>query len=718
MADYMDITSECTFSPNTNDVLDDETSVNVSYIDDFDQTIYTASIPINTYPRAQFNHPYNVSSLMDNCSNMLNGCSNFNSPVSISEGIKNCDNMFKGCSNFNYPFTMPSSVENCSYMFGACSNFNQSIILGGNVNDCSWMFAACSNFDQPITIPSGVNNCNRMFYGCNKFNQSVTVPKSVNDCSYMFSTYAYDESDFGNLKDQSITFLGDSDESPARNFSRSLYRCLNKNLNVYMGNICGNIDDMFYEDMRPGPFSLETHFHTTYPNYNDSGLLFNIYNIVSTTRPLTLEELNDECSYNQYYNIYIHHPNILSNLESISFDAWPGMYPNGYKLDTGNGAIPIIAFYENGHYEYINGLNVTWSPVNGTILSGTTYALEASYTYKGITKNTSTTISVEPVDMFDANINISNTYLNCGRMFRNCVNFNSYVTFVDPNNAQGQFNCTEMFFNCFNFDKPITIPDNANCSYMFCYCSNFNQSIVIGNNVINCHSMFKNCSKLNKPITFGNSINNFYEAFFGCYEFDQQVNLSKITTPLKCQEMFAFCNKLNSQIIIGDNVVNCYRMFVGCSNFNQDVRFGNNVTDISSAFINCTNFNSRVYLKNNVQRLDSAFRNCYNYNQQLVIPDNTNWCMNMLENCTMFGDRIFINSRNKSASMLSNFNVCGMLKGYNKSKRIEIWCNNLSLINGSGIWDKNSITGENITWTQTSDGYKNGNLYLIGDWEY
>jgi hypothetical protein len=57
-----------------------------------------------------------------------------------------------------------------------------------------------------------------------------------------------------------------------------------------------------------------------------------------------------------------------------------------------------------------------------------------------------------------------------------------------------------------------------------------------------------------------------------------------------------------------------------------------------------------------------------------------------------------------------------MLEGKNNAKRINIFCNNLYLLNGNGAG--NSIVGQKITWKSQTNGYYNSvyNIYLYNNY--
>lgn len=210
---YIDVTDECSFTPSQGTELYDNTLLKVLYTDPETSKNYTISKNINVYPREEFNKPYNISYLANNCSNLFAECTNFDQPIFIGSNVDNCSNMFNNCKNFNSPVSIRCVGKPSRYnyvdvrnMFSDCQNFNQSVVfpdnvvlnhvgtfsycrnlnqpihLGNNVEYLNSTFYYCTNFNSPVTfdfIQDGSHqfpSINGLFYGCNNFNQSITLP--------------------------------------------------------------------------------------------------------------------------------------------------------------------------------------------------------------------------------------------------------------------------------------------------------------------------------------------------------------------------------------------------------------------------------------------------------------------------------------------------------------------------------------------------------------
>lgn len=132
MPDYIDVTDQCTFSPDTGTPVTQSGDVTVSYVKDGVQL--TNTIHVNAYPRSTFNMPYNISESIRDCNNLFNGCSNFCQSVILPSSASNCAFTFNGCTNFKGDINIPSGVHVTNSMFNGCSgplNINFNLQLDG-----------------------------------------------------------------------------------------------------------------------------------------------------------------------------------------------------------------------------------------------------------------------------------------------------------------------------------------------------------------------------------------------------------------------------------------------------------------------------------------------------------------------------------------------------------------------------------------------------------
>ena len=207
--------------------------------------------------------------------------------------------------------------------------------------------------------------------------------------------------------------------------------------------------------------------------------------------------------------------------------------------------------------------------------------------------------------------------------------------------------------------------------------------------------------------------------------------------------MFMDYINFNQPIIMPDSVTNCKWMLVGCENFNQSVTLSNNLIDGYGIFQYCPNFNQPITLPNSIINAGTMFFECPNFNQQVNIPKNTKSIYCMFYHCTNYRPTSFeipYNIENASRLFESTgadfdvknvyihkntgtLNVCNMLKaaGRNASvgKRVNVYCNNLSMINGAATGQANSLYNGAVTWTAMENGYYNDatkiNLYLYNN---
>ena len=142
---------------------------------------------------------------------------------------------------------------------------------------------------------------------------------------------------------------------------------------------------------------------------------------------------------------------------------------------------------------------------------------------------------------------------------------------------------------------------------------------------------------------------------------------------------------------------------------NESVTIGNNVTNCAYMFANCDNFNQQVTIPDNVTDCTFMFRSCSKFNQPITIPSSVTSCENMFRNCPNMSSNIYINNK-------VGIDVSYMLRSYNTQKRINVFCNNIATLNKTASGE--SLTGTDITWTSTTNGYYNAtyNIYIYNNY--
>ena len=68
MSEYIDITGQCSYSPNHGDTLTDSNNIVVRYVDTSSGTTFSSNIPYNVYDRDVFNKAYKMSNNVTNAS--------------------------------------------------------------------------------------------------------------------------------------------------------------------------------------------------------------------------------------------------------------------------------------------------------------------------------------------------------------------------------------------------------------------------------------------------------------------------------------------------------------------------------------------------------------------------------------------------------------------------------------------------------------------------
>lgn len=176
-----------------------------------------------------------------------------------------------------------------------------------------------------------------------------------------------------------------------------------------------------------------------------------------------------------------------------------------------------------------------------------------------------------------------------------------------------------------------------------------------------------------------------------------------------CSRMFEACSTFNSPVKIGKSVVNCSNMFAHCPNLNSNIRTRVGIEDCSHMFYMCLNFNQGVAIPANATNLKNMFSWCRNLNQDFTIVSSA-VCSRMFEECSNMGGNIYFNN--------TPIDVGGMLNAKNLSKRVNIFCNDLTNVSsGAPNWVY-LYNSSPINWSTMTNGYYNEslNIYLYNNY--
>lgn len=123
-------------------------------------------------------------------------------------------------------------------------------------------------------------------------------------------------------------------------------------------------------------------------------------------------------------------------------------------------------------------------------------------------------ISIDIKD-FNEPILISSYATDLTHLLEDCISFNQSVVFLpSEDGVKREINCGRMFKNCKNFNQDVELPDGViSCNEMFCGCEKFNSKVSIPNTVLCCYRMFRGCTSLDKVITTPESVNDYDEMF-------------------------------------------------------------------------------------------------------------------------------------------------------------------------------------------------------------
>lgn len=223
------------------------------------------------------------------------------------------------------------------------------------------------------------------------------------------------------------------------------------------------------------------------------------------------------------------------------------------------------------------------------------------------------------------------------------------------------------------FNSPVVISTkygnganipNPNCYQMFAYCDYFNQPVTIPEGVEDCSWMFQGCYNFNAPVTFPNTTTNIACIFSECYSYNQPLTIQGAITD--CGAIFDSYYDYNQPITIMNGVINCADMLSGCAHFNHPVTIPESVTNCAGMFSGCDNMTSDIFIDN-----------------------------------------------------VTDINAVGMLPYYDGTQNsINVYCNNLSLVNGNSSYDNSIISGADVNWTPVTNGYYSAdfNVYILNNY--
>lgn len=615
MPRHVDVTDQCTFNPNTGSTLSTNVNVNVSYNDGI-HTL-TTNLPINTYPRAQFNEPYRISNLVTNCNNLFADCSNYNQSTVMPDSILSCNNMFKNCTTFNQPITIPNNVMYCDNMFNNCDIFNQSITLSDNVVDAKSLFYNCHNFNQYVKLSNNLTTGYRMFFNCNNFNRSITIPGNITNYYELFNgCYNFN---------QSVT-IG----SKVTDCSGMFSKCYNFNRSVTIPNNVINCNSMFN-----GCINFNQQI-TIGRNVKYCDNLFRFCQHFN--RPITIADNVINCNrmfeYCSRFNQSVTIPGNVYYMTNIFADC------DGLKNQTINIHANSI-YYKNAEYAFKNclnhGLNINISGANiwlynlfGTAYSPQSYTQNTNIIFndddwyllgcENIVNYPQTEVVYETLNDYCEYNDLYKIYIRHpqdGPYILDSIRLNKDPQLRYPRHQGGAL-------------YPPTRPDWGDSEFIVTYVRqdglktktktiNFEdpslsfspehqQSIpLIGGMTRDCNVTYTDSNLENINLTFSWYLTNDYE-------FNYDYNISEYAT--NCLMLFFNCIIFNKPINIKNNVTNCRGMFYDCKRFNQPIFIPSSVTDCSGMFYGCESLNSRInspyYM--NITNASLMFANCITFN--------------------------------------------------------------------------------------------------------
>lgn len=693
----------------------------------------------------------------------------FNLPVIISENVTNCATMFNGFNAFNQPIEIPNSVTVCSWMFRFAQSFNQPLVIPDSVIGCGNMLFGASAYNSPVTFGSSVTNCLQAIGNCESFNQDVTIPHKCstaykmlfNDVSFSKNVYI-DNADATSFNYQGLlegcnnslvknVFCYDLSKvngsgtvkngivNAAITWTETTNGYYNAEYNIYLyNNYLGPLrDQSYYQRFQANEFfnlainttntvqnmafavNFCTNFNNTVQisdsvtncvsmfngcwNFNapitignnvvDMGAMFR--NCNNFNQPITIPNTAINCrtllqgtSYNHPLTI----PDKVTNCKWMLFNACDFNQP----LSLGNNVIDcqqmLEAYYwddatSTDHFEGGNFNQDIYFPYS---VANYKFTLAGQQNFeKNIYINNRLADSIntdsmllmdEPVggykrkNVFCYNLSILNrTSTNT------LVGEGTPITWTAIDN--GYYNAD---YNIYLYNNYLGKQGGSSLTSMISVFAkrNFNLPVSMEDTVTDCYNMLANCFNFNSPVEFSNNLQNGQRAMRLCNNFNLPITVPASLTDT--YQMFGYCTNLNSPITFTHGLTNMYGMFRHCDNLNQPLNIPNTVVNCYEAI-------------------------CYTaMNCDVYIPASVTDCVYMMSGTNVFEGNIYINGTP---------NCKGLLEDRDYTTRVNIFCNDLSILTGTTSSD--SITDLDMTWTEMTNGYYNEqyNIYLYNNYE-
>jgi hypothetical protein len=505
---------------------------------------------------------------------------------------------------------------------------------------------------------------------------------------------------------------------------QSSYRnCYNLTGGLYIHNKVKNIAELFdYCVNITGPFYIGSNVTNAYRTFGScANLCGNIY--LAANEAYTGSFLRNTNSMIEK-NIYVHkNSNTLANL--INPNAGASIFYNASswedQLATHNryyAASKLTSVYPvddvQRAYDENEKLVITYDSTNAELLptvSGGGYR-----TYQNIINGVYHT-NLCRTDNIIKHVSFSGktTLTKVDYMSNNITSL--YSSFTECRNLTGDpwcgpnvTNMHDAYFNCRKLTgSPVCGAKVTSMGQTYNNCIGLTGKPVVGANVDYMAGAYCNCTGLTgSPVISANVEGYFDGAYFNCYKLTgSPVCTNKITS---MNNAYYNCTNLTGPAVCGTNVVNMVNTYAYCSKINRAV-CSNSVKLFEHAYRNCTNIPTGV-CGASVTTMNNSYAGCTNITTGTIGP-NVVTARNAYSNCTKLKNLYIYSNKIKEP-----YNI---VRGKSNSVRLNIYFpstgpNTYYNTHYSIIEDMyyGSITGTNITWTQSGSNYYNTayNIYL------
>lgn len=296
---------------------------------------------------------------------------------------------------------------------------------------------------------------------------------------------------------------------------------------------------------------------------------------------------------------------------------------------------------------------------------------------------------------------------------------------------QRAVNMHNAFLWCENITgSPVCGPNVTDMGEAYYQCANLKGSPVCGANVTIMNNTYANCRNLTGSPACGSKVTDMHNAYYYCWNLTSNPACGANVTNMF--NAYTHCWNLTGAPACGANVINMAGAYYSCSNMKGSPACGAKVNDMRNTYFNCVNLTGVPLCGANVVNMYQAYANCKKISGNGNCGTNVTNMYKAYANCYNLtgkpacGNKVtqmayaYWNAKSLQGNAYiysaSITNADGAFGNKNYSTRLNIYVPSGSTTFSTFIAtsNTNSITMQNMTWTQSGSCYYNTayNIYI------